>query len=95
MQQLYEYIFILFVLFIGLDAASQLKMETKYDKNLEKEIIDWINATLAVQVNDFIPDLKSGVILCKFEYPFSFLSSFFSLVLSTSSILDLYRRLAT
>lgn len=54
--------------FLGLDAESKKKMEDKYDKNLEKEIIDWIKEVSGETVNDFIPDLKSGVILCKFVF---------------------------
>ena len=41
-------------------------MESKYDKGLEKEIVDWIQAETGETIHDFLPDLKSGVILCKF-----------------------------
>ena len=64
----YSFFSQLFFVFIklGLDAAVKNKMETKYDKGLEKEIIDWIHAETGETINDFLPDLKSGVILCKF-----------------------------
>ncbi|KAH7820682.1 putative calponin domain-containing protein [Monocercomonoides exilis] len=49
---------------MGLDAEAQRKMESKYDKALEAEIIEWIEKETGSKITSFLPDLKSGVILC-------------------------------
>eukprot|EP00339_Tiarina_fusa_P015969 CAMPEP_0117041766 /NCGR_PEP_ID=MMETSP0472-20121206/29138_1 /TAXON_ID=693140 ORGANISM="Tiarina fusus, Strain LIS" /NCGR_SAMPLE_ID=MMETSP0472 /ASSEMBLY_ACC=CAM_ASM_000603 /LENGTH=204 /DNA_ID=CAMNT_0004752847 /DNA_START=22 /DNA_END=637 /DNA_ORIENTATION=+ len=51
----------------GLDAELKAKQDGKYDANLEREVIDWINAL--VPGSNLAPraihePLKSGVVLC-------------------------------
>ena len=41
-------------------------MEQKYDKNLEADIIEWIQKETGSTITDFLSDLKSGIILCKY-----------------------------
>jgi len=50
----------------GLDAELKAKQDAKYDKNLEREVIEWINAltTTTLTPQNIHEELKSGVVLC-------------------------------
>lgn len=49
----------------GLDAELKAKQDAKYDKNLEREVVEWIHNLTGIALNDLHEELKSGVILCK------------------------------
>jgi hypothetical protein len=51
----------------GLDAELKAKQDSKYDKNLEREVIVWINSIVAagLEPSNIHEKLKSGVVLCK------------------------------
>jgi hypothetical protein len=48
----------------GLSAESLQKIQNKYDPAAEKEAKEWITKLTNEPINDFLKDLKSGVILC-------------------------------
>lgn len=57
----------------GLDAELKAKQDAKYDSNLEREVIVWINAL--VPGTNLAPQaihepLKSGVVLCQYVFYF-------------------------
>lgn len=60
----------------NIDATLQRERASKYDKNLEREIINWINSTIRSAENtpetvvidetkSFQENLKDGSILCR------------------------------
>jgi hypothetical protein len=49
----------------GLDAELKAKQDAKYDKNLEREVLEWIQALIGVTITDPEGDLKNGITLCK------------------------------
>merc|ERR1712232_1251263 len=51
----------------GLDAELKAKQDAKYDANLEREVIDWINAhtNAGLAPGNVHEPLKDGVVLCK------------------------------
>lgn len=54
----------------GLDAELKAKQDAKYDANLEKEVIAWVNAlvpgtNLSPGSQNVHEPLKSGVVLCQ------------------------------
>ena len=55
----------------GLDAELKAKQDSKYDSNLEREVINWINALVpnaGLAPRAIHEPLKSGVILCKYVF---------------------------
>ena len=51
----------------GYSAECQAKQDSKYDRNLEAEVINWINSLVdaGLTPQNIREELKSGVILCK------------------------------
>eukprot|EP00053_Salpingoeca_punica_P008004 m.72551 g.72551 ORF g.72551 m.72551 type:complete len:184 (+) comp14420_c1_seq17:53-604(+) len=49
----------------GLSAELQQKAKEKYDPKLEAEARVWLEQLTGKPINDFVGDLKSGVIICE------------------------------
>eukprot|EP01127_Copromyxa_protea_P010330 TRINITY_DN2513_c0_g1_i1.p1 TRINITY_DN2513_c0_g1~~TRINITY_DN2513_c0_g1_i1.p1 ORF type:complete len:471 (-),score=91.31 TRINITY_DN2513_c0_g1_i1:1066-2478(-) len=48
----------------GMDAEHAIKMEEKYDYELEERIMDWIEDVTGFAMNSFYDDLCNGQVLC-------------------------------
>ena len=48
----------------GLDAELKAKQDAKYDRGLEKEVLDWIQRITGIRIADIHEELKSGIVLC-------------------------------
>ena len=50
----------------GLDAELKAKQDAKYDRGLEKEVLDWIQGIIGIRIADIHEELKSGIVLCEY-----------------------------
>eukprot|EP01100_Stratorugosa_tubuloviscum_P012111 TRINITY_DN55_c0_g1_i1.p1 TRINITY_DN55_c0_g1~~TRINITY_DN55_c0_g1_i1.p1 ORF type:complete len:140 (-),score=64.82 TRINITY_DN55_c0_g1_i1:133-552(-) len=50
----------------GLDAEIQAKLASKYDLEVERKVIDWLQGVTGETIADLHLTLKTGVYLCKF-----------------------------